>query len=238
MEPYLFTGVVLPERAQLTIQFGLAFEHIGTGRKGVANVSIINNQIAVWVATDHEWDILDLRNVVRNIVHNDLAIVAFLKGYAYDVELTRVTNQSRNVDYVFGIDIPCITDRGKSIDVNTALRELRDKTIGPNGVFLHRCFRDLVSAMKDADDTGFYCYRAIESLRHHCAAVKDLTGADRSKQWEAFRAISGSSEADLLYVKEAADPLRHGQPGSMSGPERAQLLLRTWNVVDAYLRRI
>ena len=182
MEPYLFTGVVLPQRAQLTIQFGLAFEHIGTDRKGVANVSIINNQIAVWVATDHEWDIFDLRNVVRNIVRNDLAIIGFLKGYAYDIELTRVTNQSKRVDYVFGIDIPCITDRGKSIDVNAALRELRDKTIGPNGVFLHRCFRDLVSAMKDAGSSV-----TDAPLRRNRLACVAITATSCDLNWIAER---------------------------------------------------
>ena len=238
MDPYLFTGVVLPERAQLTIQFGLAFEHIGSDVKGVANVSIINNQIAVWVATEHEWDIFDLRNVVRNIVRNDLAIIGFLKGYAYDIELTRVTNQSRKVDYVFGIDIPCIAERGKSIDLKAVLGQLRDKTIGPNGVFLHRCFRDLVSAMKDADDTGFHCYRAIESLRHHCAALRGISGEDKARQWEAFREVSGSTEGELRYIKETADPVRHGHPGSMTGAEREQLFLRTWKVVDDYLSRI
>jgi hypothetical protein len=238
MDPYLFQGVVLPERAQLTVQFGLGFEHLGSGVKGVANVSIINNQIAVWVATDREWDVFDLRNLVRNIVQNDLAIIGFLKGYAYDIELTRVTNQSRNVDHVFGIDIPCIAERGKAIDLATALSRLREKTTGPNGVYLNRCVRDLVSAMKDAEDTGFYCYRAIESLRHHCAAVNSVSNADKAEQWEAFRRVAGSTEDDLRFVKVAADPLRHGQPGTLSGKEREELFLRTWQVVDSYLARI
>jgi len=237
-EPYLFHGVVLPERAQLTIQFGLEFEHLSSGVKGVANVSILNNQIAVWVATDHEWDIFDLRNVARNIVQHHLAMIGFLKGLAYDVELTRVTNQSRKVDYVFGIDIPCIAERGKSIDLMPALQRLRDKTLGPNGVFLHRCFKDLVSSMKEADDTGFYCYRAIESLRHHCAATNGLSDADRSKQWEKFREVSGSSEDDLRLIKTAADPMRHGHPGSSTGPDREKLFLRTWQVVQDYLDHI
>lgn len=45
-----------------------------------------------------------------------------------------------------------------------------------------------------ADDTTFYRYRAIESLRHHCAALHDLTAADKAKQWQEFRAVCGCDE--------------------------------------------
>ena len=106
MEPYLFQGVVLPERAQLSLQFALGFSRITSGVIGVAKVSIVLNQVAVWIESDHEWDIVDLRNVVKNLVRSHLDMVGYLKGHAYDFEVTRVLNQSRGVDYVFGIDIP------------------------------------------------------------------------------------------------------------------------------------
>ncbi|GAO27080.1 hypothetical protein ALISP_6900 [Alicycliphilus sp. B1] len=35
MEPYLFYGVVLPERAQLTLQFSVGFSHIASGLKAL-----------------------------------------------------------------------------------------------------------------------------------------------------------------------------------------------------------
>jgi hypothetical protein len=235
MEPYLFYGVVLPERAQLSLQFTVGFSHLVSGVKGVANVSIILNQVAVRVESEHNWDIFDLRNVVKNIVQNQLAMVGYLMGYAYDFEVTRVLNQSREIDYVFGIDIPCLTERVKVIDLPGALAKLRDKTIGTNGVFLNRCFADLVSSMKNADDTGFYCYRAIESLRHHCAAVHGLSGAEKAKQWEKFREVSRCTEEILREIKAAADPLRHGEASGATAIDRAKLFTSTWDVVDGYL---
>src|SRR2546428_13699499 len=90
MEPYLFSGAVLPERAQLSLSFSLEFSHVTSGITGVAKVSIVLNQVAVWVESEHDWDILDLRNVVKNIVQTHLAMVGYLKGYAYDFEVTRV----------------------------------------------------------------------------------------------------------------------------------------------------
>ncbi len=238
MEPYFFQGVVLPERAQLSFQYTLGFSHITSGGAGVAKVSVVLNQVAVWIESDHEWNIFDLRNVVKNLVQSHLDMVGYLKGYAYDFELTRVLNQSRSVDYVFGIDIPCLAERDKSLDMNEELIKLRNKTIGANGVFLNRCFSDLTSAMKHADDTGFYCYRAIESLRHHCAATHDLSSSEKAVQWEKFREVAACDENTLRAIKQAADPLRHGEATGITSDDRATLFMKTWNVVDGYIKNI
>ena len=163
-------------------------------------------------------------------------MIGYLKGHAYDFEVTRVINQSRGIDYVFGIDIPCLAERNKSVDLQVALLELRAKTIGPNGVFLHRCFSDLISSMKHADDTGFYCYRAIESLRHHCSAVHGLSSAGKPDQWRKFREVSGCDEQTLRAIKLAADPPRHGEAPGITSEDRETLFTNTWDVVDAYLK--
>lgn len=238
MEPYLFYGVVLPERAQLSLQFAVGFSHVVSGVNGVANVSIVLNQVAVRIESENDWDIFDLRNVVKNIIQNHLAMVGYFMGYAYDLEITRVLNHSREIDWVFGIDIPCLTERGKGIDLQDALVKLRDKTIGENGVFLNRCFADLVSSMKHADDTGFYCYRAIESLRHHCAAVHGLTEAGKARQWEKLREVSGCTEENLRKIKSAADPLRHGEASGGNTEDRTKLFTNTWDIVDGYLNGV
>jgi hypothetical protein len=235
MEPYLFSGVVLPERAQLSLQYGVGFSHLGSNINGIAKVSIVLNQVAVWVESEHDWDPFDLRNVVRNIIQSQLAMVGYLKGYAYDLELSRVLCQSRGIDCVFGIDVPCIAEQGNTVNLQDALSTLREKTLGPDGVFLHRCFNDLIFAMKHADDTGFYCYRAIESLRHHCASLHGLSAADRSKQWKKFREFAGIEESTLLAIKSAADPLRHGNVSAVSSEDRAKLFSSTWAIVGAYL---
>lgn len=235
MQPYILQGIVLPERAQLSLQFSLAFRHLASGISATARVSILLNQVIVWVETDHDWNVFDLRNVVANIVQGHLQMVGYLKGFAYDFELTRVLNSERAIDYVFGIDIPCLAERGKDIDLPVALARLRDKTIGPNGIYLNRCFSDLTSAMKHADDTGFYCYRAIESLRHHCAAINGLATESKLRQWEKFREVAGCDEQTLREIKAAADPLRHGQVVGSTSADRERLFTLTWNAVDGYL---
>lgn len=238
MEPYFFHGVVLPERAQLSLEFGLTFSHLASGVRAAAKVSIVLNQVAVWVDSEHSWDVHDLRNVVKNIVQSHLAMIGYLKGYAYDIEITRVLSKERGVDWVFGIDVPCIANRSHSDDWNEALLRLSDKTTGEHGVYLLRCFNDLVSAMKSADDTGFYCYRAVESLRHHCASVNGLREANKAQQWKRFREVAEASERDIRFIKAAADPLRHGEPTGSSANDRVELFNQTWTIVDAYLGNV
>lgn len=238
MESYFFQGVVLPERAQLSLQFTLGFTHFTSGVAGIAKVSIVLNQVAVWLESDYEWDIFDLRNVVKSLVQGDLDKIGYLKGHVYDFQITRVLNQSRSIDHVFGIDIPCLGERTKPDNLISELDKLRNKSMGPNGVLLNRCFNDLVSAMRHADDTGFYCYRAIESLLNHCAADNGQSSSGKSTQWEKFREVASCDQNTLLTIKKAADPLRHGGIVGITSEERAALLTKTWDVVDGYLKNI
>jgi hypothetical protein len=235
MEPYLFHGIVRPERAVLSLKFAHEFPNIAPGIELVVKGSIVLNQVACWVESDHDWDVFELRDIVKNIVQTHLAIVGFLKGYAYDFEIVRVLNQTRARDYVFGIDIRYLAEPRASVDLQNAGSILVDKTFAPNGIFLRRCFGDLVSSMKDVDDTAFYCYRAIESLRHHCAAIYALPAGDKLAQWKKFREVAGCDKKTILAIKDAADPLRHGEPFRVSSEERARMLTTTWGIVEAYL---
>lgn len=77
MESYLFQGVVLPERAQISLQFELKLKQMVSDIIAIARVSIILNQIAVWIESEHVWDVYDLRNVVKNVVQNHLTMVGY-----------------------------------------------------------------------------------------------------------------------------------------------------------------
>jgi len=237
LEPYLFIGAVLPERTLVSFDYVVKFSHLTTNATGVATISIVLSKIAVWVESEYQWDIFDLRNLVKNLVQSQLNMLGFLKGYSYDIEITRVINRQREINYVYGIEIPCLEERGKSINLNDEMEKLRDRHHGPNGILVTRCLNDLSSAMKHADDTGFYCYRAIESLRHHCATVSGLTSADKKIQWMKFREVAECDEETLRFIKTAADPLRHGTVSAITSDERAELFMKTWDIVGSYLHK-
>ena len=238
METYQFEGVVLPERAQISIQKSLQFTHVTSGATGIANISIILNQVAVWVDSEIEWEIFDLKNVVKNLLQTELAIVGYLEGYAYDLEIKRVTNRHLGIDYVFGIDIPCIGERNRSIDKAAKISLISQKLSGPEGILLHRCFNDLAMAMKNAEDTGFYCYRAIESLRQHCALKFNLPSKEKGKQWQKLKEVAQCDEDVILKIKSVADSVRHGGTASLTSDDRNNLFIMTWDIVDAYVQNI
>jgi hypothetical protein len=236
MEPYLLYGVVQPERAQISLKCDLEFSHLGTDAVGNIRLSIVLNQVVIWIESAHKWDIFTLRNVAESIVQNQLAIVGFVKGFAYHCEITRVLNRGHGIDYVYGIDTPVIANRRSEEELSEAVALVRTHTDGQLGLLVSRCLADLMSAMQNADDTGFYCYRAIESLRHHCAAKFDLVDAGKASQWQKFREVSGSSEESLRMIKSASDPLRHGEVMAATSDGRARILTTTWDIVEGYFR--
>jgi hypothetical protein len=240
MTTYLFQGKVHPEHATITLQHSLEFTHPVCEQTATARISILLNQIAVWVDTSVAWNIYDLRNIVKTIVSNELEFVGFVNGCAYHLEITRVLNQEHEVDEVFGVDIPCIVERNKDVNLADRLAVIRSKTDGPDGIFLRRCFADLVNAMRNADDTGFYCYRAIESLRQHCIVRFDLDPSDKNKknQWSKLREVAGCSEGVVRQLEESAKALRHGEVVHVSSDQRMNLFLLAWDVVDGYIMNV
>jgi hypothetical protein len=185
---YHFSGTILPERAQLSFQLPeMEFFQISLNYSGWARINVINNLVSVRIRTFNSWEIFDLRNVVRNLVANQLNILGYILGFAYDIDISRVICDQLDVDYVFGIDVPCIAGRGGSTVVDSLAVLLLRKTSGPQGILLNRSMRDLNAALKSSDDTAFNCYRAVESLRNHCALIAGLEVEDDDAAWSLFR---------------------------------------------------
>lgn len=235
MVPYILKGLVLPERAAISVgPLKMEFFHPSTGYEAQAKLNIVLNQITVWIYSDHEWDIFDLRNVAEQLVSDILAMIGFLKGYAYDVEIRQIINDEKNIDYVYGINVPCIEKRNEHIVIEKHLSDLLAKTAGDNGIFIKRCLNDLIMAMKQPGDTGFYCFRAIETLKQYC---KSRFGLEReADQWEKVRDMSGYDKDYIEIVRTFAFPARHGDILPITSADREDIFIRTWNVVEGFLK--
>jgi hypothetical protein len=236
MEPYIFHGLVLPDHVKLSVWDYFEFTHPSSGAVGRAKMSIVDNKIEVSVESDHPWKIYDLRNVAKYIVQSHLAMYSYLTGNVHEFSLTRVVSPSRGIDHLFEIDIPCIAELRKSVDVQEGMRKIKEKYATPGSMLLNRCFKDLASALNDADDTAFYCYRAIESLRLHCGVVHGIPETNKKAQWAKFHELAGCSEASVRVLEEAATPLRHGGVTGITDEEGALLYVNTWAIVDGYLK--
>ena len=88
--------------------------------------------------------------------------------------------------------------------------------------------------MKSPNDTGFFCYRAIESLKQGFAGRMSL---EPDKAWEAFRSAYDIDKNDIMLVKGFADAARHGnaRDASISDSDRAKVFTTTWKVINKYI---
>jgi len=250
MTTYIFKGIVLPERAQITLfpPIKLVVMNKATDKvKFESQLSVNRNQITCWVDTNSECnldELLDLKNEVKAHISTILAIVGFINGCAYDIEITQVINKEKPIDYVYGIDIPCIRERNKNININDKLNSLLSKVSSSDisSIYLSRCFTDLIMAMKNPIDTGFYCYRAIESLRQYCKNKYNIGEDNKSAQWKKLRDITGYAEKSDFedYIKVVTDfayPIRHGDIIHITDSQRIEIFMKTWDVVEAFLEK-
>lgn len=234
MKRFLFSGIVHPERLGLTL--GTIDQMLASqdGTKlGSMKFSIQNSQItAVMEWENDSEDIFTPRNILKTFVEPILNITEFLKGYAFDIEITKVFESDLNEIRVFNNDIPALAERNKTRELTEA-KNVYPLCSGPEGIYLRRCLGDLNMAMKHADDTPFYCYRALESLKQYFGFVNGITG-DR-EQWKSMASALGGKEEDVTPIKDLAFPARHGIPNPITDSKRKDIFLLTWNIVESFI---
>jgi hypothetical protein len=220
---YTFAGVVYPERAPLTMQISpLTVDSPHFDTPFTVRLSVIDNQISVVVDLSEDVDLYTLRNVVESIVARAIDAVGYSLGRRYSVELVQAWRPDDV--HVFGIETPVLTDaraeRPLSLE-DAAILAVTDHHLG-------RSLADLRQAARFADDTAFYSYRAIESLRHHWPG-------DEKSQWKAMGKALNLDIAVGQRLKRWADRQRHGASEQiMSDDDRAASLTTAWRVVDRY----
>ena len=237
MNTYIFKGLILPERAQLSIgPLKTRLKPFLKEEEIEVELNIVLNQITVWVFTDNDYDVFDLRNIVRAFVNNVCSWFALIKGYAYEVEIRQVLNYEKKIDCVFGIDLPCITNRHSDSEINLMLLmldKLMKKSSGENGIYIQRCITDLRLALSNTEDTPFYCFRSIESLKHYCKYEYGIE--DEKEQWKKIIEITGFNKTYIDDIRKMAFPQRHGDVINFTSDDRVKMLSKTWDVVEKFL---
>ena len=237
MNEYDFYGIVHPERAQITIQtrFQIASP---TQENDTIFISIINNQVYIKFSSQniHE-DIDTLKNNIRAVVQDMLNMVGYIKGFGYELEIVRIISLAKNIDYVYGVNIPVLEKRGVEKDLNKEIEKLLIyiTKCKESGVFIRMCLRDLNYAMRIPEDTGFHCFRAIEALRNHCAVKYAIE--KESDQWKKLTGITGYGKEKMEFIRGFALPNRHGELRPITNDERAKIFIDTWDIVESFLEK-
>ena len=99
-----------------------------------------------------------------------------------------------------------------------------------NDKYLSRCLSELRSSIRNTIDTGFHCYRAIESLMHYFRNDKNEKAG-----WERLRDALSVSYDDIKNIKSYADAQRHGQIRAITWEQRKEIMEFSWNLASKYI---
>jgi hypothetical protein len=234
---YLIIGRVLPERALLDIS-EVAFRTFGAAdvSDGELRVQVIKSQITARFTTLGSVDnLLTLRNMVENAARSLLDIVGYCHGFGYDVDIVQAVNPSTSETRVFGIDVPALA--GLVSEAGIGFEDVLELTSNAGGgEYLKRVLTDLREATKSPEETGFHCYRAVESLMNCCASRHNPVLNGRAA-WELFRATYSVGKDEIMAIKDHADNVRHGAASQpIADAERTAALRGAWDIVTRYVR--
>lgn len=236
MYTYIFTGRVIPERALLDISEVplkvLASEDVP---EGDLFIEVIKSQISIrFMASGEVGNVFTLRNIIEDAARMLLDTAGYFAGYGYDMEIVQMLRSDSAEKYVFGIDVPALAGicEKAGLTVNDIFAALSKS----DGYYLRHALADVREAIKSPKDTGFFCYRAIESLKNCCVARDRVTGEDAA--WELFRNSLSISKQEIMEIKSFADPVRHGnylQAKPMTDTDRADVFTKTWDIINKYI---
>jgi len=233
-DTYAFFGRIHPERAAVRMEDAVRLQHRGLYDEIDMELFIHGSHVLVDVDAPEEVDNLaTLRNAVQSSVSSVTDPLAFILGQHVDVEVFACITPS-GYKRVFGVKHDYISDK---IDQEKEIRNWFSKIMNAYQTgaspFIQRCFTDFRLAMNHPEDTGFYCYRAVESLRQF---FKDGSNSDDDESWEELRgAISFDRDTIEEDIKAYADPRRHGEPFSITGEERQLVLETTWEIIREFI---
>ena len=236
MKRYYFSGVIHPQRAPLTVQeLGFRLGKLDGSPFATMKFSIVCNQITCVIECDSDdEDIFSLRNLVKSNIETVISLLGFIKGYAYDIEITKVFDEGCSLCWVFGIDLQVVENIYLSINndiekLNEAINSISHLCLMTEGVYLRRCLNDLRMSMRYLDDSAFYCFRAIETIKQYFGYITD------AEQWLAMKNAIGGEKGDLNFVRKLAFPARHGTPTIITDEERGKIFAITWSVVERFI---
>ncbi len=228
MNTYIFSGKILPERAAITVSnpIQINVQAIDAAISFNAVISIGVSQVSIAVKTkDKNVDVFTLKNYVENLVRVEVDVLGYLWGRGYDVEITSAV-ESNGQQVVFGVGIPELeaTQKERPLPIDELFR------VVIKSEHLRRALGDLRETIRSTLDTGFFCYRAVESISQHFTKENE----DKKLGWERMRNSLRIDKSWIEDIKELADMQRHGKTPYMSGKDRVLVMHHAWKVIDRF----
>lgn len=100
---------------------------------------------------------------------------------------------------------------------------------------IRHALADMRSALSLSDDTPFYCYRALESLREEFVDAHDSRNNREKRSWERLRAALSINEDAAKELAALAKPRRHGGNRHVTHNDRVEWLTWTRAIVAKFI---
>lgn len=235
MHLYVFSGVVTPERAWLEIPgpVKVEFSHPESRINGSGNIEIYKNQIIYALRTTIPLDdIFSAKNVIADQVQELLDAICLNSTVAYSADIRSLFNPDTGLSTVFGISEPTIgvaNDGHMQIDIQPYLQAISGNP------YLRRAIADFRSAVRYPGETGFFTYRAIESLIQD---IKNIHGIPDRRKPDAIKIITESlniDQEDIAFLRSMSGDVRHGKPTWISGENRIKCLTISRQIIVNYM---
>jgi hypothetical protein len=231
---YTFSGKVFPERANVSItQVRARLRASGGEIDGELRYYVALSQVtATFVCDTAVSNIWTLKNYVEDAIRVALDGLGYTLGCGYDLEVTSMIDSLGNRPVIFGVGVPVLEK--VAAEAGVKFEDIMDLFKESTGGYLQHCLADLREAIRVPKDTGFFCFRAIESLRQFF--IHERGAKDDKSSWQMFRESLDVDRTDIDTIKGFADPIRHGHSTEITDDQRATVFRLTWGVVNKFIK--
>lgn len=227
---YIFFGRIHPERCAVDLKIP-PFKFNTSNFNAEIDFIITKSQLIIKLKTSKDIEIYTLKNYVEEVIRSAVDSYGYLTGRGYDVEIISAINPNNEYD-TFSIEIPALA---KFRESNMMKIEDIFKGVLKSSNFSKVLF-NIREAIRQPADTGFFCYRAIESIRQDfLPKEEDDKKKARTKSWKNLNEKLLIDRNFTKTLEEFATPLRHGESMDISDEKRAKLFLTTYKIIDRYI---
>lgn len=227
---WTFFGRILPERVTISIQFPMMEVEIPLhGARLSVDLNIHQCQVIAMVkVTSGSIEVFDLRNVIEEHCRSVTDVIGFKSGMSFDVDIISCMDVAGNWR-IFASEIPILFEKKKHAGLQITIEELGAILTNPHARIALADFRE---AMRVPLQTGFFCYRCIETMMQ---SMKSAQVDKDSLVWEKLRSSLRIEQEAIRFVKGHADWARHGRTGNITDAERAEIFSLTDEIISRYI---
>lgn len=227
-------GKVHPQQGGWTIE-GVREIHFPDGRWRVA---LHQSSVVVLIDGDEPADLNTFVQNVRSVVDGVVDAVGFELAFPLRFELTHLIKDGEMIAFVQA-GWPALraadgsTEQPAWMDEDELTPMITEIVRVP---LIRYAVADVQRAVEMPDDTAFYCYRALESLRTMFLEGED-EGAARARSWRCLREELRLAREAIDAVKVLADKRRHGGHRVLTEQDRMDCLILTRRAIRVAIER-